>query len=263
MDRVKNRMSQDFFATLQELTSRGEPFAVATVIEIEGSTSAKPGSKAVIDSNAAIILGWVGGGCIESAVREEALASLKDGKTRVITLDLNDEVFGLGMPCGGSMRVYIEPVLPKPDLVIAGHGRIAQALAEIGHLVGFTVTVVDPGATPEAFPQADRVFTSAFGTSGVEIGANTYVVVATQHKGDHLSIKKALDNQARYTALIASHSRAQLVFEYLEAAGVPHNELDQARVRAPAGLDIGAQTPEEIAISIISEIIAVRRKTAG
>ncbi len=262
-DTVKNRMSQDFFAILQDLSSRGEAFAVATVIEVEGSSSAKPGSKAIIDANAAIVLGWVGGGCIESAVREEALASLKDGKTRVITLDLNDEIFGLGMPCGGSMRVYIEPVLPKPELVIVGHGRIAEVLAELGHLVGFTVTVVDPGATPEAFPQSDRLFASSFGTSDVKVGVNSYVVVATQHKGDHLSIKKALDNQARYIALIASHGRAQLVFDYLEATGVPRAELDLARVRAPAGLDIGAQTPEEVAVSIISEMIAVRRKAAG
>jgi xanthine dehydrogenase accessory factor len=256
-------MADEFYAMVQELSSRREPFAIATVIDIEGSGSAKPGSKVIVDANAKVVLGWVGGGCVESTVCQEALESITDGKTRIITLDLTDEIFGVGMPCGGSMKVYIEPVLPKPELVIAGHGRIAETVAQLGHLLGFSVTVVDPAATAESFPGADRLFASGLASSQVQIGPNSYVVVATQHKGDHLSIKKAIDGQASYIALVASHTRAQLVFDYLGEAGVSREELAQGKVRAPAGLDIGAQTPEEIALSVISEVIAVRRGGSG
>src|SRR5260370_39786221 len=150
-------MDQKIFATLKELSWRGEPFAIAIVIETVGSGSAVPGSKAIIDSNVRVVVGWVGGGCVENLVRQEAMESIKVGKTRIIDVDLNDELFGVGMPCGGRMKVYIEPVLPEPVLVIAGHGRIAETLARLGHLGGFSVTVADPGATREAFPTATRV----------------------------------------------------------------------------------------------------------
>jgi xanthine dehydrogenase accessory factor len=256
-------MADELFGRAQELSSRGEPFAIATVIDTQGSGSAKPGSKVLIDSSGRVVLGWVGGGCAESTVRQEALESIGDGKVRVITLDLTDEIFGVGMPCGGMMQVYIEPVLPKPELVIAGHGRIAETLAQLGHLSGFSVTVADPAVTPEAFPTADHLFTSGLSSSEVLIKPSSYVVVATHHKGDHLSIKKAIDRKAAYIALVASRTRSQLIFEYLEAAGVPRDEVVQGRVRAPAGLDIGAQTPEEIALSIISEVVAVRRGGSG
>ena len=256
-------MDQEIFATLKELSSRGEPFVIATVIETVGSGSAVPGSKAIIDSNARVVVGWVGGGCVENLVRQEAMESIKEGKTRIIDVDLNDELFGVGMPCGGRMKVYLEPVLPEPVLVIAGHGRIAETLARLGRLVGFSVTVADPAATREAFPTAARVIPSGLGFSEIEIGPNSYVVVATQHKGDHLSIKKAIEGGAAYVALVASQTRSQLVFDYLAAAGVPHTALLQRNVRAPAGLDIAAQTPEEIALSIMSEIVAVRRGGSG
>ena len=259
----RSEMYRDIFSTLNELSSRGAPFAIATVIEIEGSGSAKPGSKALIDANARVILGWVGGGCVENMVRQEAMESIGDGRPRVVTVDLTDEVFGVGMPCGGTMKVYIEPVLPPPQLVIAGHGRIAETLAVLGQITGFSVTVADPGATGEAFPTADRLVSAGFNSAEINIGPHTYVVVATQHKGDHLSIKKAIEGGAAYIALIASKTRAQLVFDYLASAGIDESKLTQARVRAPAGLDIGAQTPEEIALSIMSEIVLVRRGGSG
>ena len=256
-------MYRNIFSTLNELSLRGTPFAIATVIEIEGSGSAKPGSKALIDGNARVILGWVGGGCVENMVRQEAMESIGDGRPRIVTVDLTDEVFGVGMPCGGMMKVYIEPVLPPPQLVIAGHGRIAETLAVLGQIAGFSVTVADPGATCEAFPTADRLVNAGFHSAEVDVGTRTYVVVATQHKGDHLSIKKAIEGGAAYIALVASKTRAQLVFDYLAAAGIDQSKLAQARVRAPAGLDIGAQTPEEIALSIMSEIVLVRRGGSG
>jgi xanthine dehydrogenase accessory factor len=193
---------QDFFLTLNDLSSRGAPFAIATVIEVEGSGSAKVGSKALIDANAKLISGWVGGGCIENTVRQEAVESIKEGRPRIISLDLRDEVFGIGMPCGGIMKVYIDPVLPPPQLVIAGHGRIAETLVRFAEIAGFYVIVVDPGATLEAFPTANRLVNTGFNSAEISVGPNSYVVVAAQHKGDHLSIRKAIDGASAYIALV-------------------------------------------------------------
>ena len=252
----------EFIQFLQALSKSGQGFAVATVIETRGSASARAGSKAIIDSSGTRVFGWVGGGCAESAVQYEAAQSLKDGQTRIISLNLDDEVLGVGMPCGGHMRVYIEPYLPKPMLLIFGHGRIAETLARLGHIMGFAVTVNDPGANKESFPTADQVLTEGAGYGNLEISSNSYVVIATQHKGDHLSMARALEDNAPYVALIASKKRAQLVIDYLAATGVPREKLSGARVHAPAGLDLGAQTPEEIALSVISEIVAVRRSAS-
>jgi xanthine dehydrogenase accessory factor len=256
-------MNQEIFSTLNELASRGTSFAIATVIETEGSSSAQTGSKALIDSKAKVILGWVGGGCVENVVRQEAMESITDGKTRIVTVDLTDEILGVGMPCGGKMRVFIEPVLPPPRLVIAGRGRIAETVAQFAHRAGFSVTVADPGATLEDFPTADRLAKVGFSSSEIDIGPETYVVVATQHKGDHLSLKRAIECGAAYIGLVASKTRAQLVFDYLAEIGISRNRVDQAKVRAPAGIDIGAKTPEEVALSIVSEMVQVRRGGSG
>ncbi len=250
-------MSKEFFNKVAELSTNHQPFAVATVIKITGSTSAKTGAKAIIDGHGKTLLGWVGGGCAESAVSLEAVDSLADGQTRIVPIDLDDEVLGVGMPCGGNMEVYVEPFLPKPELLIVGHGRIAELLAMLGKFVEFSVTVNDPIAVRESFPTADRLITDDPDFSKMEVTPNSYVIVVTQHKGDHLSIKKALEGKGAYIALVASKKRSGLVFEYLLDSGVSRQEL--AKVHAPAGIDIGCVLPEEIALSIIGEIVAVRR----
>jgi xanthine dehydrogenase accessory factor len=250
-------MSSDLYAKAAELTAQGKTFAVATVVRVEGSSSARRGSKAIIDAQGKLVFGWVGGGCAESAVRNEALRSMEVRHPLVITLDMTDELLGVGMPCGGKMEVYIEPVLPQPDLLIAGHGRIAEALATFAHLLGFRIIVNDPGADQASFPQAEQVIAEDFDLVQTPIGSNTYVVIATQHKNDHLWLQRALRGEAAYVALIASHHRAKLVLEYLAAEGVPEDKI--ARIFAPAGLDLGAATPEEIALSIVSQIVALRR----
>jgi xanthine dehydrogenase accessory factor len=247
----------NLYAKAGELTAQGKAFAVATVVRVEGSSSARRGSKAIIDAQGKLVLGWVGGGCAESAVRSEALRCIESEQSRVITLDMTDELLGVGMPCGGKMDVYIEPVLPKPELLIAGHGRIAETLATLASLLSFRVIVNDPGAEPSSFPQAERVIAEDFDLTQSSIGSNTYVVIATQHKSDHLWLQRALEGEAAYVALIASQHRAKLVLDYLAADGVRADKI--ARIFSPAGLDLGAVTPEEIALSIVSQIVAVRR----
>ena len=206
-------------------------------------------------------MGWVGGGCAESAVRTEALKCIQSEKPALITLDMQDEVLGVGMPCGGMMDVYIEPVTPAPQLVIAGHGRIAEVLASLGSLMNFSVTVHDPSADREKFPGADSIINRDFDVREIAFGPRTYVVIATLHKNDHLWLQRALEGDSAYVALVASAHRSRLVLDYLVAEGMPPEKVET--VWAPAGLDLGAANPEEIALSIMSQIVALRRgKTA-
>jgi xanthine dehydrogenase accessory factor len=159
------------------------------------------------------------------------------------------------------MRVYVEPVLPRPVLWIMGHGRVAECLCQMGDLMGLDVVVNDPGADKERFPQAQRLITDDPDYGALRPASGDYVVIATQHKGDHESMKRALGSGAGYIALIASRRRSLLVFDYLRAEGIPEKEL--ARVMAPSGLDLGAKTPEEIALCVMSEIVLVRRGGTG
>jgi len=250
-------MSSELYSKAAELASQGKPFVIATVIRVEGSSSARRGSKAIIDSLGKLLIGWIGGGCAESAVRSEALKCIETENPRMITVDMSDEQLGVGMPCGGTMDIFIEPVMPKPELLIVGHGRIAESLATLGHLMGFAITINDPAAERAAFPQAEKLVTDDFDLTETPIGPKTFVVIATQHKRDHLWLQKALEGNAAYVALIASRHRAALVLDYLRTAGLPEEKI--ATVCAPAGLHLGAATPEEIALSVISQMVALRR----
>src|SRR3569832_1490432 len=149
-------MAKEIFDVEIELRAGREPIALATEIEPAGSASAKSGAKAVIGHDGRVVAGWVGGGCAESTACHTALECMRSGETRVIDIDLNDEVLGAGMPCGGSMRVYVEPVLPKPSLWIMGHGRGAECLCLLADLMGLEVVVGGPGAGRARGPAAGR-----------------------------------------------------------------------------------------------------------
>lgn len=254
-------MAQDLFELFAEWRAQRRPFAIATVVETEGSVSAKTAAKAMIDARGCMVAGWVGGGCAESAVCEAASRCIEQGTASIIDIEMNDEVLGVGMPCGGSMRVYIEPVVARSTVWIMGHGRIAEALSALAEIVGFEVVVNDPAAVAERYPAAARLIADDLDYAELRPSAGDFVVIATQHKGDHESIRRALASEARYIALIASRKRAALVMEYLRQAGTGAEQL--ARVRSPAGLDLGARTPEEIALCVLSEIVMLQRNGSG
>ncbi len=254
-------MVREMLDVLLELRAQGKPYAVATVVETAGSASAKTGAKAVIDENGRVIAGWVGGGCAESTVCEQAQKCIQNGETAMINLDLNDEMLGAGMPCGGSMRVYVEPVLPRPTLWVMGHGRVAETLCILGDLMGLVVVVNDAIVDSEKYPNATRLITDDIDYEQLNPLPGDYVVVATQHKGDHESMSKALKSKAGYIALVASRKRSRLVMEYLAQEGFSAQQLE--RVMAPAGLDLGARSPEEIALCVMSEIVLTRRHGSG
>jgi xanthine dehydrogenase accessory factor len=252
----------DLHDLMLRLRARREPYAVATVVETEGSTSARPGAKALIAGQGAVLSGWVGGGCAESAVRQAALDCLRDGEPRIIDLDLNDEVLGTGMPCGGSMRVFVEPMLPRPTLWILGHGRVAECLCGFAATLGLRVVINDtPAVDPTRYPDAAEIIGDDYDYERLTPGPEDSVIIATQHKGDHVSAVRALRSPARYIAVIASGKRSRLVREFLRGEGFGEEEL--ARLHAPAGLDLGARTPEEIALSVVAEIVMLRRGGSG
>jgi xanthine dehydrogenase accessory factor len=144
----------DILETMTVLRNAKRPFALATVVETVGSVFAKIGAKAIVGHDGRIIAGWVGGGCAESTICHTALDCMAAGEGKMVDLNLDDEVLGTGMPCGGSMRVYVEPVLPKPRLWILGHGRVAESLCAIGAMLDMEVVVDDPMADPERYPAA-------------------------------------------------------------------------------------------------------------
>jgi xanthine dehydrogenase accessory factor len=244
---------QEFAETLAARLAAGESVAVATVVRIEGSASAKPGAKSIIDAQGRTVFGWIGGGCAESTVRDVAREVMAERGSRLVRLDLDDEVLGVGMPCGGYMEVYVEAMMQAPKLLVLGHGLIAETLARFGHALGFHVTVNDPLATPEAFPDADVRVTEDPDYAKAECDAETFVAIATQHKSDYEALQRVLRQKPAYVGLVASRKRSALVLERLHEDGVPLELL--RRVSAPAGLDVGAETPQEIALSILAEVV--------
>jgi xanthine dehydrogenase accessory factor len=252
-------VGQDLLALAVELRQRGEPFALATVVRCERPTSAKPGAKALVRRDGTVS-GWIGGACAEPVVVREALASLRDGEPRFISLvgeggggpGRREGVLEYAMTChsGGTLEIYVEPCLPKPRLVLVGHGPVLETLAELGRAVELEVLSLGPG-------------TAVGELSRLPPTPRTYVVVATHGSFDEDALARVLTSEAGYVSLVASRKRAAVIIESLERRGVPPERL--GALKAPAGLDLGAVTPEEIAVSILAEIVQARRseKAAG
>ena len=256
------------FARAAELEAADRPFAVATVVAVQRPTSARPGARGLIHPDGTIE-GWVGGSCAQPVVVREALRSLADGQPRLLRLSRDapsegrraDGVVELVMTChsGGTLEIYVEPHLPAPALWVVGTTPIAGALASLGSAAGWRVTLIDPIAEPDAFPTARVEATSGIGK--LDPSAQPYVVVATQGVWDEDALAAALARDVAYVGLVASPTRAAVVRGWLrDEAGIPDERL--AALRAPAGMDLGAESPEEIAISILAELVTVRHGRA-
>jgi len=254
-------MKPDYNELVLSLSRSGQSFCTATVVKAEGSTSARAGSKAIVGADGKLLFGYVGGGCAEATVAQEAIDALADGEPRTVSLELTDELGGTGMPCGGRMEIFVEPHVPRPHLLALGHGRLVEALTEIGSRAGYRVTVDDPQGTSAGYPSADAVVTDDPDYEKIAVTKDTWVVVATHHKSDHLAIRRALDLGARGISMIASVKRREVVFDMLRDMGVGPDRL--AGIRSPAGLDLGGSTPEEIALSVVAEIAMLRNGRTG
>jgi len=232
-------------------------------------TSARPGASGIIHPDGTIE-GWVGGSCAQPVVVREALHAMADGQPRLLRLSKDapaegrrgDGVIELVMTChsGGTLEIYVEPHLPAPLLWVAGTTPIAGALVTLGSALGWRVTLFDPFASAEDFPAADEV-SQETALTRVEPDASPYVVVATQGQWDEEALAAALRRNASYVGLVASPTRANVVRQWLrDETGLAEDRL--AALRAPAGLDLGAETAEEIALSILGELVQVRRGRA-
>jgi xanthine dehydrogenase accessory factor len=286
-----SQTNRNLFERAAELSAAGRPYAFATVVAVARPTSARPGAHGIVHPDGSIE-GWVGGSCAQPVVVREALHALADGQPRLLRLsphggsarrdqgggDRRTEVGGgaprrhppevdgvieLVMTChsGGTLEIYVEPNLPKPQLWVAGITPIAGALVELGAASGFEVTLFDPIAEASAFPAAAAVRADT-NLVAVDREASPYVVVATQGQWDEEALAGALRRDARYVGLVASPTRAAAVRAWLrEETGLADERL--AALRAPAGMDLGAETPEEVALSILAELVQVRRGRAS
>lgn len=257
-------MFDRFLNKAAELLVKGEPFVTASVVRFQAPISGKPGDKAIIFADGKM-WGWIGGGCAQPVVIKEALKALADGKPRLVrispTAAPEDGIVDYTMTChsGGTLDIYIEPVLPKPHILIFGRSPLAQTLARLGKTVGYRISVVASGADQEQFPDVDLLRADS-NLGELNIGRETFIVVSTQGEGDEEALEQAARTNAAHLAFVASKVKAQKVFEYLREAGLPSERVSQ--IRAPAGLDIHASTPEEIAVSILAEIIQLRGNRA-
>lgn len=249
-----------------------EAFVLATVVRTVSVTAAKAGAKAIIRPDGTIVAGWIGGGCARGAVLKAAREALADGEPRMVSVQPENLLEELGVkpgemregvrfasnmcPSKGTMDIFVEPVLPHPSLVILGASPVALSLAVQARQLGYHVTIAAPAADVIAAPDADVVI------DGFALGelsqARRFVVVSTQSRGDEAALRAAVATDAEYRAFVGSRRKMMALREKLAAQGVDPAAID--RVKAPAGLDLGAITPEEIAMSILAEITALRRR---
>ena len=254
-------MFDDLLEQAATLKEQGKPFVLATVVACKPPTSAKPGAKAIVQPDGSFY-GWVGGSCAQPLVTQESLKALQDGQPRLVLLAPNPEEVDAGlegtvlipMACQseGTLAIYLEPCLPSPELVVIGQSPMARSLASLGDSLGFRVCACDPSATAEMFPSAETLVQELEAINGL-IGPRSYVVVATMGHYDEEALEAVLSGQTGYVGLVASPRRGRAVIDYLRSKGVPPEALQT--VKYPAGLDIGAETPEEIALSVLTEII--------
>jgi xanthine dehydrogenase accessory factor len=260
-------MRRELLELAADLARRGEAFALATVVGRKPPMSAQVGDVAVVTRDGGFH-GWVGGSCTRPTVEDEARKALEDGRPRRIALDpdpratFGDGVLVFPMTChsGGSVEIHIQPVLPAPQLLVYGVSPIARALARLAKAMGYTVSAVDPMADASAFPGADAVATDAKSVRVVKTTAPVFAVVATQGQWDEDAILAAVAHEPDYLGVVASSKRFGEMRSLLAGRA---SEAALARIKSPAGLDLGAQLPEEIAVSILAQIVKEHRTAAS
>ncbi len=253
----------DIYQEIVRLKAEGEEAALVTIVSATGSTPREEGAKMLVKPDGSI-LGTIGGGSLEAQVIAEAVKVIKQGKPKRLHMSLTaKEAEEVGMICGGDLEVFIEPVLTPSTLYIFGGGHISLPLAKMGKLLGFKIAVIDDRADfahPDRFPEADILLAEDLARAfpQLKIDKSSYIVIVTRgHQHDEQVLEWAVGTAAKYIGMIGSQTKVKTVFSHLLAKGISQEQLD--RVHAPIGLEIEAQTPEEIAVSILAEVIKVRR----
>ncbi|MBP1609778.1 MAG: hypothetical protein H6Q04_2013 [Acidobacteria bacterium] len=256
-------MIQNIYEEIVELRRRGARAALATIVARKGSTPRKDAAKMLVYEDGRQ-LGTIGGGCNEAEVIKEALIAIRSEKPTLLHFDLTDEdADESALLCGGTMEVYVEPILTDPTLIIFGGGHVGQAVAEIARMLGFRIAIADDRikyANPERFPHADALYVDTWDEifKKLPVNASSYLLIATRgHQYDLACLRFSLQTPAQYIGLMGSVRKTRLLFEALEKEGMDKSGFD--RVYSPVGLHIGSETPEEIAVSVAAELVAVRK----
>jgi xanthine dehydrogenase accessory factor len=259
-------MATDLFEEIVRMRRAGERGALATIVHTNGSIPSYESSRMLVREDGSIA-GTIGGGCVEAEVWAAAKEVIQAEQPRKMTFNLNqDAAYDAGLICGGTLEIFVEPILPQPNLFLFGGGHISSAVARAAGAAGFNVTVADDReafSNTERFPMAEKLYVSyeeAF--TKIAPNASSYLLIVTRgHKDDMRVLAWAVRTEARYIGMIGSKRKVLSVYKALEKEGYSPEEFE--RVHAPVGLDIGALTPEEIAVSITAELIAVRRNAPG
>jgi xanthine dehydrogenase accessory factor len=253
----------DIYTEIAKLRKEGRKAALATIIQVQGSIPSYESSKILIRDDGSIV-GTVGGGCVEAEVWSVAQDVMREEKPRRLHFNLNAQPdYDTGLVCGGSLDIFVEPILATPTLYLFGGGHVSLSISKVAHLAGFDIVVTDDReafANKERFPDAAETHAGEWAATFPRLKPNefSYLVIATRgHKGDLECLRWAVSTPARYIGMVGSKRKVIEFHKVLESEGIAAAQLD--RVHSPVGLDIGALTPEEIAVSVVAEIIAVRR----
>jgi xanthine dehydrogenase accessory factor len=252
----------DLFEEIVRMRRAGQRGALATIVHTNGSIPSYESSRMLVREDGSI-LGTIGGGCVEADVWAAAKEVMAKETPRKLVFQLNNDAnYDNGLICGGTVEIFVEPILPQPIVYLFGGGHVSTAVAKAAHAVGFGVGVIDDReafANAQRFPMAQEIFTSyAEAFEKLQPSSSSYLVIVTRgHKEDMRVLAWAVRTQARYVGMIGSRRKVLSVYKALEKEGYRVEDFD--RVFAPMGLDIGALSPEEIAISIVGELVAVRR----
>jgi xanthine dehydrogenase accessory factor len=255
-------VNREVFSAVADALERGEPAALVTIVSTTGSTPQRVGAKMLVFADGRTV-GTIGGGCYENDAFWKAREAIDNRRPRVVHYELSDDFAQeTGLICGGQMDVYIEPIEPSPELFIVGAGHVGFHLARLAHEVGFRVHVVDDRekfANAERFPDAAEVIAEDIPAwlARTALPSHAYVVIVTRgHTNDLEALRALAPRDLRYLGLIGSRAKVARIYDALTADNMPADLLK--RVHAPIGLDIGAVTPQEIAVSILGELIAVK-----
>jgi xanthine dehydrogenase accessory factor len=257
---------QTIYQALAELEHTHQPAALCTVVKASGSTPRHATSKMLVYPDGHI-LGTVGGGGLENEVRKEALESLKDGQPRLLTYNMTDPARGDVGVCGGQVEVFVEPILPSPMIVVIGGGHVGKAVAHLAKWLGFRVAVSDDRpefCTPEANPDADEFHACPLAELPLHLSITPQTCLILTTRGNNVDVAglpALLESQAGYIGVIGSRKRWGETCKQLNEAGITDEQLK--RVHSPIGLGIGAETPEEIAVSILAEVLMLRGGGSG
>ncbi|MBY0503939.1 MAG: XdhC/CoxI family protein [Bryobacteraceae bacterium] len=257
----------DLFDEIVRLRRDGQKCALATIVQVNGSIPSYESAKMLVREDGSIV-GTVGGGCVEAEVWNAAREVMESEKPKHLTFSLGqDAAYDNGLICGGQLNVFIEPIVPQPHALIFGAGHVSKGLAQVAQLAGFGVSVIDDReqfANRERFPQVEEVYADEYEAvfPKLRLNTNSFIIIVTRgHRDDMRVLRWAVGTPAKYIAMIGSRRKTIAIVKELEREGFARDLF--TRIHAPMGLDIGAITPEEIAVSVVAEMIAARRQPAS